>query len=62
MNETDLIAIIIKGATELLAMVGEWIGGKPPTPERVEIAWSTLEQVKAKVLTDAKERARYGEK
>lgn len=61
MKEFEIIAIVIKGAMELLSIAKEWLGGSPPTPERVEAAWAQIEQVKAKILTDALERERYGD-
>lgn len=61
MTEAQIASLIISGALELLSLGKDWLAGKPPTPERVEAVWTSLEQVRAKLRTDAIERERYGD-
>lgn len=56
----DAVVSILKFAGELVGIAADWAGGKPPTAERVEAVWASNEQLKAKILTDLKERERYG--
>lgn len=61
MTDVQIAGLIISAALELLGMGKDWLSGKPPTPERVEAVWASLEQVKAKLHTDAIRRARFGD-
>lgn len=62
MNEVEIAVLIIKGALELLAIGKDYLSGQKPDVARVEAVWSSLEQVAAKMRTDAIERERYGDK
>lgn len=59
-TELEIARLVIVGALELLELGKDWLAGKPPTPQRVEAVWASLEQVRAKMRTDALERERYG--
>lgn len=52
--------ILIRTGYEIVTMAVEWLQtGKRPPAKRVEEVWASVEQLKAKLLTDAAADARW---
>jgi len=58
--DIELAKILTTAGIELVKVATEWFAtGKRPPPERVEKAWASIEQAKAKIITDAAADARW---
>lgn len=60
-QDIEAVRLVFAAAKSLFDFGAEWIAsGKRPPPKRVKEVWSTLEQAKAKLDTDAAAAARWG--
>lgn len=59
-TDIELAKILTTAGIELVKVATEWFAtGKRPPPERVEKAWVSIEQAKAKLITDAAAAERW---
>lgn len=61
--DVELAKALASAGATLVSMAIEWFStGKRPPPDRVAVAWASVEQVKAKMQTDAAADARWPDK